>query len=127
MILTDLNLYPPVFLAPMAGVTDTPSREIAQLFSPGLVVSEMIASSDKDKDYFETVVKANLRKIKYHGRRCPTAIQIAGHEVEWMTYAAKVIEYEGGSLIDLNMGCPAKKIVGRLAGSALMREPKHAL
>ena len=53
MILTDLKLSPPIFLAPMAGITDTPSREIAQLFNPGLVVSEMIASSEKDKKYFE--------------------------------------------------------------------------
>lgn len=127
MILTDLNLYPPVFLAPMAGVTDTPSREIAQLFSPGLVVSEMIASSEKDKIYFEELVKANLSNAKTGKQMCPTAIQIAGHEIDWMTYAAKVIENEGGSLVDINMGCPAKKIVGKLAGSALMREPKQAL
>ena len=127
MILTDLNLYPPVFLAPMAGVTDLPSREIAQLFSPGLVVSEMIASSDNDKHYFERQVKANLSKISDNKRNCPTAIQIAGHEIDWMTYAAKEIEFHGGDLVDLNMGCPAKKIVGRLAGSALMKEPKHAL
>lgn len=127
MTLTNLNLFPPVFLAPMAGVTDIPSREIAQLFCPGLVVSEMIASSDKDKLYFEKVIKANLQTGRSTKQRSPTAIQIAGHEIEWMSYAAKVIEFEGGNLIDLNMGCPAKKIVGRLAGSALMREPKHAL
>ena len=127
MSLANLNIYSPVFLAPMAGVTDIPSREIAQLFSPGLVVSEMIASSDKDKFYFEKTVKANLRKVTKSELKCPTAIQIAGHEIEWMTYAAKVIEAEGGSIVDLNMGCPAKKIVGRLAGSALMKEPRHAL
>ena len=127
MLFTDLNLYPPVFLAPMAGVTDVPSREIAQLFCPGLVVSEMIASSEQDKQYFEGLVKANLRKVISSKQVCPTSIQIAGHEVDWMTYAAKVIESEGGSLVDLNMGCPAKKIVGKLAGSALMKEPKHAL
>ena len=127
MSLTNLNIYPPVFLAPMAGVTDIPSREIAQLFNPGLVVSEMIASSDKDKFYFEKLVRVNLSKVTKSELKCPTAIQIAGHEIEWMTYAAKVIEAEGGSIVDLNMGCPAKKIVGRLAGSALMKEPRHAL
>ena len=127
MSLANLNICSPVFLAPMAGITDTPSREIAQLFSPGLVVSEMIASSDKDKFYFEKMVKANLSKVIKSELKCPTAIQIAGHEIEWMTYAAKVIEAEGGSIVDLNMGCPAKKIVGRLAGSALMKEPRHAL
>ena len=63
MSLANLNIYSPVFLAPMAGVTDIPSREIAQLFSPGLVVSEMIASSDKDKFYFEKMVKVNLSKV----------------------------------------------------------------
>ena len=127
MSLTNLNIYPPVFLAPMAGVTDLPSREIAQLFNPGLVVSEMIASSEKDKFFFEKSVKVNLSKVTKSELKCPTAIQIAGHEIEWMTYAAKVIEAEGGSIVDLNMGCPAKKIVGRLAGSALMKEPRHAL
>lgn len=127
MVFTDLNLHPPVFLAPMAGVTDAPSREIAQLFSPGLVVSEMIASSGKNKPYFEKLVKANLGKVGSDALICPTSIQIAGHEQDWMSYAAKVIEFEGGSVIDLNMGCPAKSIVGKLAGSALMKEPKHAL
>ena len=125
--LANLNLQPPVFLAPMAGITDTPSRDIAQLFRPGLVVSEMIASSEKDRDYFEKKVKANLFSKRKNIKVSPTAIQIAGHEISWMTYAAKVIENEGGDLIDINMGCPAKKIVGRLAGSALMKEPTHAL
>ncbi len=111
----------------MAGVTDTPSRYIAQLFEPGLVVSEMIASSQKDKYYFEKSVKACLQSKKNETNICPTAIQIAGHEIEWMSYAAQVIEFEGGDLIDINMGCPAKKIVGRLSGSALMKEPTHAL
>lgn len=125
--LRNIKLTPPVFLAPMAGVTDVPSRAIAKLFSPGLVVSEMIASSEKNKEYFEKTVKDNLYSGNKSSRGCPTAIQIAGHEIEWMTYAAKVIEFEGGDVIDINMGCPAKKIVGRLAGSALMKEPKHAL
>lgn len=125
LVLNGLKLNPPVFLAPMAGITDTPSREIAKMFCPGLVVSEMIASSEKDKVYFENKVKANLSMNKTSNETCPTAIQIAGHEIDWMTYAAKVIEYEGGELIDLNLGCPAKKIVGKLAGSALMREPSH--
>ena len=124
--LTSLNLNPPVFLAPMAGVTDKPSREIAQLFNPGLVVSEMIASSEKDRRYFEETIKLNLQTSLNNQKACPTAIQITGHEIEWMSYAAKVIEFEGGALIDLNMGCPAKKIVGKFAGSALMREPEYA-
>ncbi|PQM62501.1 MAG: tRNA dihydrouridine synthase DusB [Rhodobacteraceae bacterium] len=125
LVLNGLKLNPPVFLAPMAGITDSPSREIAKMFCPGLVVSEMIASSEKDKVYFESKIKENLSANKTNVETCPTAIQIAGHEIEWMTYAAKVIEHEGGELIDLNLGCPAKKIVGKFAGSALMREPTH--
>ncbi|MDG2474169.1 MAG: tRNA dihydrouridine synthase DusB [Paracoccaceae bacterium] len=125
--LNNLTLDPPVFLAPMAGVTDKPSRDIAKLFSPGLVVSEMIVSSDNGKSSFEKVVRANLLGSKHGTAKCPTAVQIAGHEIQWMSYAAKVIEFEGGELIDVNMGCPAKKIVGKLAGSALMKEPTHAL
>ncbi len=126
-MLKNLSLFPPVFLAPMAGVTDTPSREIAQLFNPGLVVSEMIASSEQNKEYFERTVRSNLSYKRKSDSRCPTAIQIAGNEKDWMAYAAKVIYNEGGDLIDINMGCPAKKIVGKLAGSALMREPLTAL
>ena len=125
--LKNINLNPPVFLAPMAGITDTPSREIAKLFRPGLVVSEMIASSEHDKEYFQDTVKANLSGKKSKSCKCPTAIQIAGHEIAWMSFAAKVVESEGGDLVDINMGCPAKKIVGKLAGSALMKEPLHAL
>ena len=125
--LTNLKLNPPIFLAPMAGVTDFPSRQIAQLFGPGLVVSEMIASSEQDKNYFEKTVKSNLSDVNRNKDISPTAIQIAGHEIEWMKYAAKLIEFEGGDLIDINMGCPAKKIVGKFAGSALMKEPSHAL
>ena len=125
--IANLELNPPIFLAPMAGITDAPSREVAQLFSPGLVVSEMIASSEKDKDYFEKTVKSNLKQSRRKRGNCPTAIQIAGHEIDWMSYAAKIIEIEGGEIIDINMGCPAKKVIGKLAGSALMREPTHAL
>ena len=125
--LKNLTLNPPVFLAPMAGITDTPSRDIAKLFGPGLVVSEMIASSEKDKDYFKNAVKSNIKEMTSSLKCCPTAIQIAGNEIDWMSYAAKVIEFEGGELIDINMGCPAKKIVGKFAGSALMKDPKYAL
>ena len=60
LVLNGLRLNPPVFLAPMAGITDSPSREIAKMFCPGLVVSEMIASSEKDKVYFESKIKENL-------------------------------------------------------------------
>lgn len=123
--LGNLLLDPPVFLAPMAGITDRPSRDVVKLFKPGLVVSEMIASSQKDKFYFEKTVRANLQEKKSNEICCPTSVQIAGHEIKWMSYAAKVIEFEGGDIIDINMGCPAKKIVGKLAGSALMKEPTY--
>ena len=127
MTLNNLNIFPSVILAPMAGVTDTPSREIAQMFNPGLVVSEMIASSDQNIDYFTNTVKSNLSASNVGKKTCPTSIQIAGYDIEWMSFAAKVIEAEGGSIIDINMGCPAKKIIGKLAGSALMKQPDHAI
>ena len=125
--ISGINLDPPVFLAPMAGITDTPSIAIAQLFSPGLVVSEMIASSDMNRDYFISKVKSNLLTKHNFKSGCVTSIQISGHERNWLSECAKIIEIEGGSMIDINMGCPAKKIVGRLAGSGLMKNVDDAL
>ena len=123
--LSNLILSPPVFLAPMAGTTDRPSREIAQLFNTGLVVSEMIASSEQNIIALKKTVEKNLFGKKQDS--APTSIQIAGNEPTPMSTAAKIIEDEGGDIVDINMGCPAKKVVGQLAGSALMKDPQSAI
>ena len=125
--ISNLKTKTPVYLAPMAGITDTPSRSIFQKFNPSLVVSEMIASSPSDKQYFINTVKSNLYKLSKQDVVCPTSVQIAGFEIDWMAEAAKIVESEGGTIIDINMGCPAKKIVGRQAGSGLMKYSDHAL
>ena len=109
----------------MSGVTDRPFREIVQLFRPGLVVSEMIASSEQNIKVFKKTIKKNFSTRRQEF--APTSIQLVGNELKQMSMGAKIIEDEGGDIVDINMGCPAKKIVGRLAGSALMKEPNAAI
>ena len=113
---------PPVLLAPMAGITDLPFRTIVQEYGAGLVVSEMVASQEMVQGKPGTRERAALGL----GRE-GTAVQIAGREARWMAEAARWIEGAGSRIIDINMGCPAKKVVNGLSGSALMRDPDTAL
>ena len=112
-----LRLADPVLLAPMSGVTDMPFRRLVKRFGAGLVVSEMIASREMLLDSRRT-----RELLQRSDDEKPIAVQLAGCEVEIMAEAAKIIEQEGGALIDINMGCPAKKVVNGQAGSALMRD-----
>lgn len=117
-----LSLTPPVFLAPMAGITDLPTRSLVARFGAGLVVSEMIASGEWLTSRPGTREKAELG-LGIDG----TAVQIAGREAAPMAEAARMIEAQGARLIDINMGCPAKKVTQGASGSALMKTPDHAL
>ncbi len=120
--LADLDLTPPVFLAPMAGITDLPFRDIVSGFGAGLVVSEMVASQEMVQG------KPGVRERARLGiGRARSAVQIAGREAHWMAEAARRVEGAGARIVDINMGCPAKKVVNGLSGSALMRDPDHAL
>ena len=110
----------PVLLAPMAGITDAPFRDLVANFGAGLVVSEMVAS----QEIVQAKRDARTRAALGRGR---TAVQLAGREVRWLTEAAKLVAGEGARIIDLNMGCPAKRVTSGWSGSALMREPDHAL
>ena len=103
-------------LAPMSGVTDYPYREIVKRFKPGLVFSEMIAS--------RALISKNSKTMKMIKKtdNYLSAIQIAGCEPEVMSDAAKICENNGADLIDINMGCPVKKVVNGYAGSALMKD-----
>ena len=103
-------------LAPMSGVTDYPFREIVKRFKPGLVFSEMIAS--------RALISKNSKTMKMIKKtdNYLSAIQIAGCEPEVMSDAAKICENNGADLIDINMGCPVKKVVNGYAGSALMKD-----
>ena len=106
----------------MAGITDRPFRDVVARFGAGLVVSEMVASAEM------VAAKPSVRaraELGYDAGR--TAVQIAGREAHWMAEAARIAEAQGAAIIDINMGCPAKKVTNGYSGSALMRDPDHAL
>ncbi len=110
-----------VFLAPMSGVTDRPFRRLARKFGVGLAYTEMIASQE--------MVKAHRQQPRM-GADCrdetPLAVQLAGCEPGIMAEAAKLNEDRGAAIIDINMGCPVKKVVNSWSGSALMRDEDNA-
>lgn len=109
------------FLAPMAGITDAPFRTLAERFGAGLVVSEMIASAA-----LSTGHDGMVRKLSKSGR-LPHVVQLAGCEAKWMALGAKQAADAGADVIDINLGCPAKRVTNGYAGSALMRVPDLAL
>lgn len=115
---------PPVFLAPMAGISDLPFRNLVLGFGAGLVVSEMIASQELAQAKKRTDVHNRAELGLGNGQ---TAVQIAGREAHWMAESAKMLVGLGARMVDINMGCPAKKVTSGYSGSALMREPDHAL
>lgn len=110
-------LSSPVVLAPMAGVTDRPFRQLCRLFGAGLAVSEMVHS---DVALWQTR-KSRLR-MEHEGEAAPISVQIAGSDPSAMAEAARRNVENGAHIIDINMGCPAKKVCKRAAGSALLRD-----
>ena len=106
-------------LAPMAGVTDLPFRQLCREMGAGLVVSEMVAS---DPSTWGTR-KSRLR-IQFGDESAPRSVQIAGYDPLMMAEAARFNVAQGAEIIDINMGCPAKKVCKRAAGSALLQDPK---
>lgn len=123
--LGDTQLGPPVFLAPMAGITDLPFRRAVARFGAGLLVSEMVASSEMVTPRPST--RAAVRAKALTEGALPVSVQIAGREAGAMAETARIVEGMGARIIDINMGCPAKKVTGGLSGAALMRDPDHAL
>ena len=122
-LVIDGNILPhAAILAPMSGVTDWPFRRAVRRCGGGLVVTEMIASAAVLHD-----VKSEMRKLRTEViSEAPLSIQLAGWEPLVMAEAAKICADLGASFIDINMGCPAKKVTGKLSGSALMRDPHLA-
>jgi len=118
----EIAITPPVLLAPMAGITDRPFREVVAGFGAGLVVSEMVATAEMLTERPSVRAKAEIAA----GSR-GTAVQIAGREPRPMAEAARRLAGEGAPMIDINMGCPAKKVTSGACGAALMREPARAL
>jgi len=104
----------------MSGVTDLPFRRLAHRLGAPIVVSEMIASEELVKNRADVVRRAEGRDLT------PFVIQIAGREAHWMAEGARIAESKGADVIDINMGCPAKEVTGKLSGSALMRDLDHA-
>lgn len=110
-----------VLLAPMSGVTDLPFRHLANKLGAGLVVSEMVASQELVVDNPDSRLRMDVSGLE------TSVVQLAGREAQWMGEAAKIAEGAGASVIDINMGCPAKKVTSGYSGSALMRDLHHAL
>ncbi len=107
----------PVILAPMTGVTDLPFRKIVKRYGAGLTVSEMIASQAMIRE-----TRQSLQKAAWDPSEEPVSLQLAGCAPTEMAEAAKLNEQRGAAIIDINMGCPVKKVVNGDAGSALMRD-----
>ena len=119
---TQVRLERPVILAPMSGVTDLPFRRVAKRLGAGLVVSEMIASWAMVREN-----RTTLRMAEVDGSGGPASVQLAGCDPAAMAEAARIAVGHGANLIDINFGCPVKKVaVGQSAGSALMRDEAAA-
>ena len=122
LVFDGIVLSPPVALAPLAGITDLPFRQLVASFGVGWVVSEMVASQEMVQ------AKPGVRERAELGYdQDGTAVQIAGRDAYWMAEAARIVEANGAAFIDINMGCPAKKVTNGYSGSALLRTPDHAL
>ena len=116
-----VTLESPVILAPMSGVTDRPFRRIVRKFGAELVVTEMLASKAVVREHRKT-----LRMSEREADEGLLAVQLAGREPEILAEAARLAEDRGADIVDLNFGCPVKKVVKDLVGAALMRDEAHA-
>lgn len=116
-----LSLPTPVLLAPMSGVTDMPFRRLVKKYGAGLVISEMIASEAMVRQ-----VKRTMKMVSKSLEEFPIAVQLAGCDPKVMAEAARLNEDLGAHIIDINMGCPVKKVVNNYSGSALMKDEKLA-
>lgn len=112
-----VRIAEPVVLAPMTGVTDLPFRTLVRRYGSGLNVTEMIASEAAIRETRQSVQKAAWDRIEE-----PVSMQLVGCDPASMAEAARLQEGNGAAIIDINFGCPVRKVVGQFAGSALMRE-----
>ncbi|HEX4799863.1 MAG TPA: tRNA dihydrouridine synthase DusB [Sphingomicrobium sp.] len=116
-----IEVASPVILAPMTAVTDLPFRRAVKRYGAGLTVTEMIASQAMIRE-----TRQSLQKCMWDPAEEPVSMQLAGCESHVMAEAAKLNEQRGAAIIDINMGCPVKKVVNGWAGSALMRDLRGA-
>uniref|UniRef100_UPI0040484D85 tRNA-dihydrouridine synthase n=1 Tax=Yoonia sp. TaxID=2212373 RepID=UPI0040484D85 len=119
LALSAISLSPPIALAPLAGITDLPFRQLVASFGAGWVVSEMVASQEMVQ-----AKPAARDRAELGYDQAGTAVQIAGRDAYWMAEAAKLVADNGAAFIDINMGCPAKKVTSGYSGSALLRAPR---
>jgi tRNA-dihydrouridine synthase B len=112
-----IQLDAPVVLAPLSGISDLPFRRLVKRFGAGLVVSEMIASQAMIRETRQSLLMAQFEPEEF-----PMAVQLAGCEPQVMGEAAKLNEDRGAQIVDINFGCPVKKVVNGHAGSSLMRD-----
>ena len=108
-----------LMLAPMAGVTDRPFRQLCKHLGAGLVVSEMLSSNPKVWN-----TEKSRQRMDHTGEIGIRSVQIAGADPQLMAQAAKLNVSNGAQIVDINMGCPAKKVNKKLAGSALLQDPQ---
>ncbi|MFT5372767.1 MAG: tRNA-dihydrouridine synthase B, partial [Lysobacterales bacterium] len=108
----------PIALAPMAGVTDLPFRKLCRQLGAGYVVGEMLSSDPVLRNTRKSLLRSN-----HDSEVEPISVQIAGSDPVWMAEAAQYNVALGAQIIDINMGCPAKKVCNRMAGSALLADP----
>lgn len=112
-----MQIDTPVILAPMTGVTDLPFRRLVRRYGSGLNVTEMIASEAAIRE-----TRISIQKAEWDPVEEPVSMQLVGCDPHSMAEAAKLQEGKGAAIIDINFGCPVRKVVGQFAGSALMRE-----
>lgn len=117
ILVGDVSIDTPVVLAPMTGVTDLPFRKLVRRYGSGLNVTEMIASEAAIRE-----TRQSIQKAAWDATEEPVSMQLVGCDPESMAEAAKLQQDNGAAIIDINFGCPVRKVVGQLAGSALMRE-----
>lgn len=113
----DKSKHSPIFVAPMAGVTDRPFRTLCKYFGAGHAVSEMMTA-----DKTLRMSKKSLYRANFDGELAPISAQIAGSDPEQLAEAARYQVANGAQIVDINMGCPAKKVCNKLAGSALLQD-----
>ncbi|MFW2037425.1 tRNA dihydrouridine synthase DusB [Acinetobacter ursingii] len=113
----DKSKHSPIFVAPMAGVTDRPFRSLCKYFGAGHAVSEMMTA-----DKTLRMTKKSLYRANFDGELAPISAQIAGSDPEQLAEAARYQVENGAQIVDINMGCPAKKVCNKLAGSALLQD-----
>jgi len=115
--LGSVEISTPVFLAPMSGVTDLPFRKLVKRLGGGMVVSEMIASNESLRE-----TKGTFKRLAAAPEEKPQMVQIVGHDPKLMADTAKFCVDIGSDIVDINFGCPAKKVTNKLCGSAIMRD-----